>query len=66
MPTDQEILNAALDVRRGFKRFVDVPAADRPAVAQCMSKLSDARVQELLGTRAPRTGYGVSHHSRVS
>lgn len=64
-PTDQEALAVAIDVRRGFKRFIDVPALNRPAVALALSRLSDAKLQELLGTRATNCGYGVAHHSRV-
>lgn len=58
-------LDIAIDVRRGFVRFIDVPAVDRPAVAAALSRLTEARMQELLGTRAGRTGTGTAHHSRV-
>ena len=65
MTTEKDILAAALDIRRGMRQFIEVPAADRPAVAAMLSTLSDAKMQELLGSRAARTGFGSTERSRV-
>ena len=68
MPTgeeDRRLLALALDVRRGLIPFVDVLAADRPKVAALLPRLSDAKIQELLGTRASHGGSGIAQHSRV-
>lgn len=61
---ENQILGTAIDIRRGFKRFVDVPVADRPAVAAELRKLSDAKLQEMLGTRARGGGHGETEYSR--
>lgn len=61
----QAALATAINVRRGFMRFIDVPAAERPAVAAALSRLTDAKLQELLGTRASHQGTGIAQHSRV-
>jgi hypothetical protein len=61
----QRLLMLALDVRRGIIPFVDVVAADRPKVAALLPRLSDAKIQELLGTRTTHGGAGVAHLSRV-
>ena len=60
-----EILATACDVRLGIVKFIDVPANDRPAVVRALSGLSDARMQELLGTRKRYGGFGVAQRSHV-
>lgn len=62
---ERAILSAALDIRRGFAKFRDVPAADRPRVALALSRLTDAKLQEMLGAREMHGGHGIASHSRV-
>jgi hypothetical protein len=64
-PSDREALALAIDIRRGFKRFTEVPVADRPHVARILSRLTDAKLQEMLGAREMHGGHGIASHSRV-